>query len=432
MVLMDKNGIIHRLLIQETGVAMGCTEPAAVALACAYAAAEQSDAILQIEVFVSPNILKNGMGVGIPGTGMIGLDIAAALGTMIADPSKNLEVLADLDSDLLARAKAMLNEKKVKIRVADTEDKIFICAIITGPDKITKATIRWRHDWLYKLEVDDQILVLEDLATQTKKQMICCTELRIRDYYDYCESVDYDALNKINLGNLINFAIAKYGLEKASGIAVGRTIMEQIKAGILGDDLHHYAMALTAAATDARMSGCPLPVISNSGSGNQGLSITLPIIAVAEKRGINEDRLLRALALGHLVSVHIKNKIGVLSCLCGCLSAAAGAACGIVYLMEGSCLQVEYAIKNMIGNTAGMVCDGAKEGCSLKVATNTSAAVQAALLAIANLCVSANDGIVCNDIEETIDNLAELVLSGMQNADSTILKIMINKTNKEV
>ncbi|HQQ67259.1 MAG TPA: L-serine ammonia-lyase, iron-sulfur-dependent, subunit alpha, partial [Candidatus Cloacimonadota bacterium] len=213
------------------------------------------------------------------------------------------------------------------------------------------------------------------------------------------------------------------------GISVGRMLMRQIEDGLLGNDMHHFAMALTAAATDARMSGCTLPVISNTGSGNQGLSITLPIIAVSEKMKSSHENTVRALALGHLVSVHIKYKVGVLSCLCGCLSAAAGAASGIVLLLGGDFQKVEYAIKNMIGNTAGMVCDGAKEGCSLKVATNTSAAVQAALLANMGKCISSNDGIITDDLDETIANLAHFVNSGMENADSTILSIMLNKMN---
>ncbi|OQC71250.1 MAG: Serine dehydratase alpha chain [Candidatus Cloacimonetes bacterium ADurb.Bin003] len=249
----------------------------------------------------------------------------------------------------------------------------------------------------------------------------------MKDYYDFCRDTDIDKLELIDLGLILNRRIADFGLSNKSGINVGKMIMEQINSGLLGDDIHHYAMALTAAATDARMSGCNLPVISNSGSGNQGLAITLPIIAVAEKLGSNQEELIRALAMGHLVSVHIKQKIGILSCICGCLSASAGAASGIVMLLKGTYPQIEYAIKNMIADTAGMVCDGAKEGCSLKVATTTSAAVQAALLAKTGICVSSNDGIITDSIEGTIDNLAYFVNKGMQDADSTILNIMLNK-----
>ncbi|PKN80774.1 MAG: hypothetical protein CVU48_00700 [Candidatus Cloacimonetes bacterium HGW-Cloacimonetes-1] len=425
-----KNLRILRLLKQETNTAMGCTEPAAVALACAHAASLGSSEIDRISVKVSPNILKNGMGVGIPGTGMIGLGIAAALGSLIALPEKGLEVLSNVSPELLEQAKQML--KQVDIKLADTTEKIWIEACISSPTGSSTAIIYRRHNWLMHLEQDGKVLFHKDLNIETNTDLVTCKDLKVGDYYTFCQSVDFAELSTINLGNELNRKIAELGLEQSSGIAVGRTIMEQIRSGILGDDLHHYAMALTAAATDARMSGCSLPVISNSGSGNQGLSITLPIIAVAEKRHCDDDKLFRALALGHLVSVHIKNKIGVLSCLCGCLSAAAGAACGIVYLLDGDLRQIEYAIKNMIGNTAGMVCDGAKEGCSLKVATNTSAAVQSALLALGNLCVSGNDGIVTDDVDETIDNLAELVGTGMQNADKTILNIMINKHKKEV
>ncbi len=431
--MMDKNTQILALLKQETGTAMGCTEPAAVALASAIAASKLTGKLQKIELFVSPNILKNGMGVGIPGTGMIGLEIASVLGAMIADPTKNLEILSDLDPGMVKVAKDFLNDGKHKTKLAESADKIWIEAIVyDNRNNQAKAIIRYRHDWLYRLELNGSVLEVNEIGQVETKKITSCANLTVKDYYDFCVSIPIQEIESINLGNLINREIARFGLEKASGIAVGKTLMGQIEAGILGDDLHHYAMALTAAATDARMSGCPLPVVSNSGSGNQGLSITLPIIAVAEKRGIAEERLIRSLCLGHLVSVHIKHKIGVLSCLCGCLSAAAGAACGIVFLLDGSYNQVEFSIKNMIGNTAGMVCDGAKEGCSLKVATNTSAAVQAALLALSNLCVSDNDGIITKNIEDTISNLAELVLSGMQNADSTILKIMINKNNKEV
>lgn len=443
MVGMQDNDKILCLLRQETGVAMGCTEPAAVALACAHAASLLKEKVQRIELFLSPNILKNGMGVGIPGTGMTGLEIAAALGALIADPLAGLELLSAITPELLRSAKEMLSQGIVQIKLIEllpdeilgsqkdrAVDKVFIQALLFTEKDRAKALIRWKHDWLYRLELNDKVLVLHEMVAPGQASPCSCQGLTIRDYYAFCQSVDFTELNTINLGNDKNLAIAKIGLEQASGISVGRTLMEQIKTGILGDDLHHYAMALTAAATDARMSGCPLPVVSNSGSGNQGLSITLPIIAVAEKRKIEADKLLRALALGHLISIHIKERIGILSCLCGCLSASAGAASGIVYLMDGSYEQVEYAIKNMIGNTAGMVCDGAKEGCSLKVATNTSAAVQAALLAMGNLCISANDGIISKDIDATIANLAELVLSGMKHADSTILNIMINKNNR--
>jgi len=423
---------ILSLLKQEVTPALGCTEPAAVALACAYATRALGVPVTRVEMHLSLNVLKNGMGVGIPKTGEIGLEIAAALGAVIADPSKGLELLAEVDAQKLEKAKAMIAGHAVSIRAHTSSDKVWIEACLTGASHNARAILRWRHNWLYLLEKDGEIIEKRDLDCPDAKKLVDPGRFILKDHYDFCVDVPLGDLESIDLGLVMNRSIAEYGLMQETGIAVGRNIMAQIESGILGDDMHHYAMALTAAATDARMSGCELPVISSSGSGNQGLSITLPIMAVAEKRAIPLDKLLRALALGHLVSTHIKHRVGVLSCLCGCLSAACGASCGIVYLLGGSYEQIEYAVKNMIGNTAGMVCDGAKEGCSLKVATNTSAAVQAALLAMAGICVSANDGIITRDIEKTIDNLALFVSKGMSNADSTILDIMMSKKNTEV
>ena len=423
----DKENILA-LLKQEVAPAVGCTEPAAVALAGAYAASVMEGKIISANLIVSPNILKNGMGVGIPNTNLLGLEIAFALGILVAKPEKELEVLSDLDAETIDAAQQMLAEKRIQTKMLETEEKVWIEAVIKTPKSESKAILRWRHNWLYHLEKDKKILRHQELEAENALGLISCAAYTVKDYYDFCINTDISNLEKIDLGMKINRKIADFGLSNNSGINVGKMIMEQIKSGLLGDDIHHYAMALTAAATDARMSGCNLPVISNSGSGNQGLAITLPIIAVAEKLGSNKEELIRALALGHLVSVHIKQKIGILSCICGCLSASAGAASGIVMLLKGNYSKIEYAIKNMIADTAGMVCDGAKEGCSLKVATTTSAAVQAALLAKAGICVSSNDGIITESIEGTIDNLAYFVARGMQDADSTILNIMLNKT----
>ncbi|HRY84017.1 MAG TPA: L-serine ammonia-lyase, iron-sulfur-dependent, subunit alpha [Candidatus Cloacimonadota bacterium] len=424
---MEQGTKILQLLKQETAAAMGCTEPAAVALACAHARAILSEEIKSAQILVSPNILKNGMGVGIPGTGLVGLDIAAGLGLIIGKPESGLEVLSEVDADKVKQARELIQRGILHVQLKQTDDKIWIEVLLESASHRSRAIIRWRHNWLYRLELDDQVLIYNDIDAPQAVPRIDPGEFKLRDHYDFSRTVELSSLQELDLGITLNRAIAEYGLREAVGISVGKAIMQQINSGVLGDDMHHYAMALTAAATDARMGGCPLPVISNTGSGNQGLSITLPIIAVAEKRACSEEQLLRALTMGHLVSVHIKYKVGVLSCLCGCLSAACGAACGIISLLGGDFPQMEYAIKNMIGNTAGMVCDGAKEGCSLKVATNTSAAVQAALLALSGICISANDGIITGDIEDTISNLAEFVNQGMNNADQTILNIMINK-----
>ncbi len=415
------------ILRQEVTPAIGCTEPAAVALACAYAARTLGESVKKAEVLVSANILKNGMGVGIPHTVQIGLEIAAAFGIYLCDTARDLELFSALKPEHIAQANALIASGDLCIKLADTKEKVWIEARVTGTGNTAAAIIRWRHNWLYQLQFNGQVIEHNEINDAGIKPYVNIDHLSIRDIYAFCDTVDANALKNLELGLTINRRIAGYGLEQKRGIGVGKTIMIQMENGLIGNDIHHYAMALTAAATDARMSGCTLPVISNSGSGNQGLSLTLPIIAVAEKSNSDEEKLIRALALGHLISIHIKSRIGILSCLCGCLSAASAAAGGIVYLLGGNLEQVIYAIKNMIGNTAGMVCDGAKEGCSLKVATNTSAAVQAALLALNEVCISSKDGIITDDIEETINNLAELVYGGMSETDLTILQIMMKK-----
>lgn len=428
-VMADKKDILA-LLRQEVAPAMGCTEPAAVALAAAYAASVFPGTAKTIDLFVSSAVLKNGMRVGIPNTELVGLEIAAALGVCVKQPDKKLEVLADLDKGTILKANQYLAEECIKIHMKSTTDKIWIEVLLRDDTNSSKAILRWRHNWLYRLELGNTVLQHNELASNDIPKLASPDAFTLRDYYLFCHEAQEKDFEGIDLGLEMNRHIAQFGLHNVTGISVGKMIMDQMHSGLLGDDIHHYAMALTAAATDARMSGCNLPVISNSGSGNQGLSVTLPIIAVAEKRDCEHLKLVQALALGHLVSVHIKNKVGVLSSLCGCLSAASGAASGIVYLLGGDYLKVEYAIKNMIGNTAGMVCDGAKEGCSLKVATNTSAAVQAALLAISGICISSNDGIITDDIDETIANLAQFVNQGMDNADDTILNIMLKNNNR--
>lgn len=211
------------------------------------------------------------------------------------------------------------------------------------------------------------------------------------------------------------------------GLKVGKTILDNVHKNVFGNGLLTYSMAITAAASDARMAGCTLPAMSNSGSGNQGITVTMPVIAVAEKLSSSKEDLARALVLSHLIAIHIKGYLGKLSALCGCVIASTGSSCGIVYLRGGNYDQVCYAIKNMIGNITGMVCDGAKVGCALKVASGVSSSVQSAILALDDICISENDGIIEKDIEKTIFNLGNIGSVGMQNTDNMILDIMVCK-----
>lgn len=236
----------------------------------------------------------------------------------------------------------------------------------------------------------------------------------------------YEDIKFILDDRTLNLALAEEGLKGSYGLKVGKTILHGHK-DVFGDDFLAYAMALTAAASDARMAGCTLPAMSNSGSGNQGITVSMPVIAYARKHDIDDERLARALMLSNLVAIHIKGYLGRLSALCGCVVASTGSSCGLVWLKGGGYEQVCHAIKNMIGNITGMVCDGAKVGCAMKVASGVSSSIQSAVLAMDGICVCETDGIIDKDIEKTISNLGSIGSSGMEMADSIIQRIMVCK-----
>lgn len=240
-------------------------------------------------------------------------------------------------------------------------------------------------------------------------------------------NVDHNKISFLLDGAEMNKKIGVEGITNDYGLKVGKTIYSKMKSGLIGDDIQNYAMALTAGASDARMAGCMLPVMSNSGSGNQGLTVMLPVVAVCEKLKVSKETQIRALALANLIAIHIKSYLGRLSALCGCVVSASGASAGIVYLLGGDLKKIKYAIKNMAGNIVGMICDGAKTGCALKVSTGVSAAMQSALLAMDNIEISCQDGIINDNIEETIKNLAKIGSEGMKETDNLILDIMTSK-----
>lgn len=424
------------LLKREVKPALGCTEPVAVALAVS-AAAEllkpTGEDVQIVEVYVSANILKNGMGVGVPGTGMTGLHIAAALGKTCGNSAYKLEVLKDLDDHSIYEAKKMVSAERIKIKLADTDLKLYIKAICYSDNHRGVSIIESEHDNITSLFLDDKCLYEKKTGTgensgdNNSVESTIKESLTVKVIYDFASTVSIDKIAFIMDSALMNSALAEEGLKNDYGLKVGKTIKNSINDEIFGDTLLSYAMSLTAAASDARMAGSKLPAMSNSGSGNQGIAVTLPVIATANKIGSSRENILRALVLSHLIAIHIKNYLGKLSALCGCVIASAGAACGIVYLKGGGYNNVCYAIKNMIGNIAGMLCDGAKVGCSLKVASGVSSAVQSSVLALNNICISDKDGIIDKDIEQTIKNLGKIGSEGMQGTDNMILDIMISK-----
>lgn len=434
---------IIELLKKEVKPALGCTEPIAVALAvakameiidekCRHYDAEwrfRSDYSLKIEV--SGNILKNGMGVGIPGTGMVGLHIAAALGAVCGKSSYGLEVLHDLNDDAISKAKEITDRKAVTVTLAQTDHKLYVKASVeTSDNHCASAVIEDDHDRIVETAYDERILT-SSLKTRSKEQTQEKTTrdygLTIREILEFTDNIRYEDIAFILESRTLNLALAEEGLKGNYGLRVGHSISDRANREVFGSDFLCYAMALTAAASDARMAGCTLAAMSNSGSGNQGITVTMPVIAYSIRYGCSDEKLARALVLSHLVAIHIKGYLGKLSALCGCVIASTGAACGLVYLRGGDYTQICAAIKNMIGNITGMVCDGAKVGCAMKVASGVSSALQSAVLAREGICISEHDGIIEKDIEKTICNLGQIGSVGMQNTDNMILDIMVCK-----
>lgn len=442
---------IINLIHREVKPALGCTEPIAVALAVAKAveiisenstSCKDTDCCLwrltadfRINVAVSGNILKNGMGVGIPGTGMTGLHIAAALGAVVGKSFYGLEVLKDVNKSAIERARALVSGKKVTVSVAETAHLLYVKATVNIGDSLEASTeinpkayavIEDDHDKIVETCYADRILMSSESGAAVETRPACDCSLTVKEIYDFARTAEFEDIRFILEDRELNLALAKEGLAGDYGLKVGKTIRNN-QHEVFGDDFMSFAMGLTAAASDARMAGCTLPAMSNSGSGNQGITVSLPVVAYAIQYGVSDEDLARALILSNLVAIHIKSRLGKLSALCGCVVASTGSACGIVFMRGGGYEQVCAAIKNMIGNITGMVCDGAKVGCAMKVASGVSSAIQSAVLALSGISASETDGIIDRDIEKSICNLGTIGSVGMQSTDKMIQRIMVEK-----
>ncbi|MDA3788679.1 MAG: L-serine ammonia-lyase, iron-sulfur-dependent, subunit alpha [Desulfobacula sp.] len=418
---------IIALINREVIPALGCTEPVAVALATAKSREVLGEVPEKIQVFVSSTICKNGMGVGIPGTGMVGLPIAAALGAVCGNSKDGLEVLKQVNDENLKSARSMVDEKMVEIKVKDGTDKLYIESICKAKSHICRTIISHRHTNIIYVEKDGKVVFQEletPLSTEKPDTKI---NLCVATVYEFASQAPLDEIKFILEGVKLNEAISKEGMTRKYGLKTGLTIQTNITRKFIADDLVSHAMSLTAAASDARMDGCDLPVMSNSGSGNQGITTILPVVAVAQKTGASEEKLIRALILSNLMAIYVKQYIGQLTALCGILTAATGAACGVCYLLGGDLSQIGGTIKNMAASITGMICDGAKQGCALKVSAGVSSAVYCALLAIEGSYATKTDGIIAEDVDQTVKNIGELATKGMLETDRHILNTMISK-----
>lgn len=423
-----KNTCIN-ILKREIIPALGCTEPIALALAAAKCSESLGGIPDSIDVLVSCNILKNGMGVGIPGTGMVGLNIAAALGAIGGNAAEGLEVLKNVSKADIEKSKAYISEGKVTISLASAPEKLYIEVIGHKENDSSTVIIKNKHNNIVLVTKNGEIIFKIDEVKKTSADNAKNDEcLSVKDIYEFITTVPFQDIEFLMEGIEMNRKVSNAGRQEEYGLNVGKNLLDSKNNKMFADSIQTYAMGITAAGVDARMDGCTLPVMSTAGSGNQGLTATLPVIAVAEKLELSDETLVRAVALSDLITIHVKSFIGRLSALCGCgVAASIGASCAMVYMLGGDLDDINKTIKNMVADVSGMVCDGAKPGCSLKISTAVGTAVLCAVLAVRGEEASSNDGIVHKDVERTIQNLADLGVVGMVDADKCILDLMMCK-----
>lgn len=424
--------MIHREVLPATG----CTEPVAVALTVAHASHVIKDEIKSIRLDLSANILKNAMGVGIPGTGMIGLPIAIALGAVIATPEKGLTILDNFTEEQFQKAKQIKAYNIIDIRLKEGDvDKLYIEATIEDvKGNIAVSIIEKNHTLLKSLTLNGQPITANsgDEHSDESDGSQCNdapedVPLTFDLVYEFATTAPLDEISFILDAAKLNSEAAHYSFKGDYGHGVGKMIRSERGQKYLGNSVYTRLLSCTSAACDARMDGAPVSVMSNSGSGNQGITATLPVLSFAEDEGVTEEQKIRALMLSHLMVIYIKQKLGRLSALCGCVVASTGSATGLTYLMGGSKEQIGFAIKNMVGNLTGMICDGAKPSCSLKVTSGVSSAMLASLLAMDQRVVTSSEGVVDDDIDQSIDNLTSIGRDAMTETDKHVLHIMTHK-----
>nr|WP_321358581.1 L-serine ammonia-lyase, iron-sulfur-dependent, subunit alpha [uncultured Draconibacterium sp.] len=424
----EETEVILHLMKREVVPAIGCTEPVAVALAVSKAREVLGEKVVRTELYLSSNILKNSMGVGIPGTGMIGLPIAIALGIVIGRSEYGLEVLKDLDADKLEEAKQVVEEKQIFVHLKeDAPDKLYIEACCFGDKAHSKAIICGTHTNIAFVESNDVVILDKLSGNKITKEDTDQVDLNFSKIYDFATETPLEELEFLQQAAILNKLAADESANGTFGHSVARVIQSSSYQNIMGDSVYNKLVAVTAAACDVRMAGAMIPVMSNSGSGNQGITATLPVVVFAEEMNKPKEQMIRALALSHLMVIYIKRGLGRLSGLCGVTVAGIGASCGITYLMGGNRDQVAYSVKNMIGNIAGVICDGAKPSCALKVSNAASSATFSAMMAMDNKVVSSLEGIADNDVDKTIRNLTDIGSEGMTQTDKMVLDIMTKK-----
>ena len=417
------------LIKREVVPAIGCTEPAAVSLCVARATEILGSLPSHISVRLSANVLKNAMGVGIPGTGMIGLPIAIALGAIVGKSEYGLEVLRDVTPESVEEGRNYIAEDRISIGLCDSAPSNLHIEVEVDDDNgaTAFAVISRSHTNFILLKNGDEIIFSDGGAVSSGSS--CDNgdiELNLAMVYEFAIETPIEDIRFILESRRLNKAAAMLALSGDFGHSHGSTIKSK-GAVLFGDSPLEHMISNTSAACDARMGGAQIAVMSNSGSGNQGICATMPVVSYAEDVNADEEHTIRALVLSHLTSIYIKQSLGRLSALCGCVVASTGASSGITYLMGGGYEEICAAIKNMVANLTGMICDGAKPSCSLKISSGVSTALMSAMLAMNGRCVTEVEGIISDDVDKTIHNLTSIGREAMAETDKLVLSIMTNK-----
>jgi Uncharacterized conserved protein len=421
---MTKEEIIHALLKDNIALATGCTEPVAVALCVAKAKEALQEEPQSVCLNISKNIIKNAMGVGIPGTGMIGLPIAVSLGIVCGESCKELDVL-NTAKEHLQEAKAWLAMHRIDIKQAtNITEKLYIDCLIKGKEHSARAVIARTHTNFVLVERDDKVLVQKQLeiSSDNNIQTDLYKQITAKDVFEYATTCPMEELQMFAKIIEVNKAVSEEGQLKDYGLRVGRTLLANTDVS-----MRQRVIGKACAASDARMDGVTKAVYSNSGSGNQGITCTVPVYFYGKEKGCGQEQILRATCLASLMSIYIKQHIGALSALCGVVNASIGVGCGMVYLNGGSFCQVSYCIKNMINTITGLLCDGAKPSCALKISAGLNSAFDSCILAMNDIVVHETDGLCEQDVERCINNLGKIGFSGMDKVDDMVLDIMTHK-----
>ncbi len=418
---------IRKVIRQQVVPAVGCTEPMAVALCTARAKENLGCIPDKITVLLSKNILKNAMGVGIPGTGMVGLPIAIALGALIGKSEYQLEVIKDLTPETLRKGKDYLKMDPISIQLKEGEvDKLYVEVICQSGKDRSVTIIAGSHTHFVYEGINGRVLYDKRNLTGGESEAEGI-RLNLRMVYDYAMFSPLDELEFIRKTRDYNMRAAAESLKGNYGHCLGKTMDRPLSHGIFGNSIFSHIISKTASACDARMGGAMIPVMSNSGSGNQGICATNPVVVYAVENENTDEELIRALTLSHLTAIYIKQSLGTLSALCGCVVASIGSSCGITYLMGGDYTHICHSVKNMIATLTGMICDGAKPSCSLKICSGVSMALWSAMLSMEGQYVTAAEGIIDDDVDQSIRNLTSIGKDAMCTTDDKVLEIMTHK-----